>query len=132
MIPFDVGTRSMLAVAGACLVTNSPMALADTAGSDMKVVYHTDDARSARFALHIAEEPLKTRPDTKIAAVACGAGVDFLPTGTRDKDGGPLPLPFRSYSAREYSSGLFGHAGLSRHRQGQRPRRHRLRACRHL
>ena len=90
MIPFDVGTRSMLAVAGACLVTNSPMALADTAGSDMKVVYHTDDARSARFALHIAEEPLKTRPDTKIAAVACGAGVDFLPTGTRDKDGGPF------------------------------------------
>ncbi len=87
MIPVGSGARSMIAIAGACLVTTSPTALADAVGPDMKVVYHMDDARSARFALHIAEDQLKTNPDLKIAVVAYGAGVDFLLKGARDKEG---------------------------------------------
>ena len=87
MIPVGTGARSLLAIAGACFVVFGPIALADAVGSDMKVVYHMDDARSARFALHIAEDQLKTNPDMKIAVVAYGAGVDFLLKGARDKDG---------------------------------------------
>jgi intracellular sulfur oxidation DsrE/DsrF family protein len=87
MVSIGTGARSLLTVAGACFVFFSPNALSDAVGSDVKVVYHMDDARSARFALHIAEEQLKTHPDMKIAVVAYGGGVDFLLKGAKDKDG---------------------------------------------
>ena len=89
MVPVGTSARSLLTIAAACFVNVSPTALADAVGSDMKVVYHMDDARSARFALHIAADQLKTNPDMKIAVVAYGAGVDFLLKGARDKDGVP-------------------------------------------
>jgi len=51
-----------------------------------KVVYHMDDARAGRFALHIAKDQLQTNPKLKIAIVAYGAGVDFLLKGATDRD----------------------------------------------
>jgi intracellular sulfur oxidation DsrE/DsrF family protein len=89
MLTVGAGARSLLKIAGACFVIFNPTALADSVGSDIKVVYHMDDARSARFALHIAEDQLKTNPDMKIAVVAYGGGVDFLLKGAKDKDGVP-------------------------------------------
>lgn len=56
---------------------------------DIKVVYHLDDARNGRFALHIAKDQLQTNPDIRIAVVAYGDGVDFLLEGATDRDGKP-------------------------------------------
>ena len=78
MIPINTGRGLLLTIAGVFFVVFGPTALADFAGSEMKVVYHMDDARSARFALHIAEDQLKTNPDMKIAVVAYGAFTALL------------------------------------------------------
>jgi len=51
------------------------------------VVYHIDDARNGRFALHLAEDHLSINPDMKIAVVAYAAGIDFLLKGAKDKKG---------------------------------------------
>lgn len=55
----------------------------------MKVVYHIDDAKVGRFALHIAEDQLNTNPDMKIVMVTYAGGVDFLLKGAEDKRGEP-------------------------------------------
>ena len=83
-------SATMLArAAGVLLILVAPVAVADSDTSEIRVVYHMDDARSGRFALHIAEDQLKTNADMKIAVVAYAGGVDFLLKGARDKDGVP-------------------------------------------
>ena len=79
----------LVRAAGVLLILFAPLAVADSDTSEMRVVYHMDDARSGRFALHIAEDQLKTNADMKIAVVAYAGGVDFLLKGARDKDGVP-------------------------------------------
>ena len=61
----------------------STVSSADSVG----VVYHIDDAKSGRFALHLAEDHLSINPDIKIAIVTYAAGVDFLLEGAKDKRG---------------------------------------------
>lgn len=63
--------------------------LAEGHGSDIKVVYHMDDARVGRFALHIAQDQLDTNPNMKIAMVAYADGVDFLLRGASDRNDKP-------------------------------------------
>lgn len=89
-------SAGMLArAAGVLLILLSPLALADSDTEEMRVVYHMDDARSGRFALHIAEDQLKTNANMKIAVVAYAGGVDFLLKGARDKDGVPYEPAIR-------------------------------------
>jgi intracellular sulfur oxidation DsrE/DsrF family protein len=49
-----------------------------------KVVFHIDDARTARWALMLARSYLDDVPTAKIAFVAYGPGVDFLLGQARD------------------------------------------------
>jgi hypothetical protein len=65
------------------LVFWSVIASAESVG----VVYHIDDTRNGRFALHLAEDHLSINPDMQIAVVAYAAGVDFLLKGAEDKRG---------------------------------------------
>lgn len=89
MAVLRTSARRLAQVAGVFLVVCTPLALADSDAKEMRVVYHMDDARSGRFALHIAEDQLKTNANMKIAVVAYGGGVDFLLKGARDKDDVP-------------------------------------------
>lgn len=61
----------------------SALASAESVG----VVYHIDDARNGRFALHLAEDHLSINPDIQIAVVTYATGVDFLLKGAKDKKG---------------------------------------------
>jgi intracellular sulfur oxidation DsrE/DsrF family protein len=65
-----------------------PVLAADTS-HEIRVVYHIDDARVGRFALHIAKDQLQTNPKMKIAMVAYADGVDFLLKGATDWDDKP-------------------------------------------
>ena len=56
-------------------------------GEPVGVVYHIDDARNGRFALHLAEDHLSINPDIQIAVVAYAAGIDFLLKGAQDRKG---------------------------------------------
>ena len=47
------------------------------------VVYHIDDTRNGRFALHLAEDHLSINPDMQIAIVTYAGGVDFLLKGAK-------------------------------------------------
>ena len=62
-----------------------PAIATDLKTSGFKVVYHLDDTRNGRFALHLARDHLEINPDTKISIVAYAAGVDFLLKGAVDK-----------------------------------------------
>ena len=59
------------------------IASADSVG----VVYHIDDAKNGRFALHLAEGHLSINPEMQIAIVTYAAGVDFLLKAAKDKKG---------------------------------------------
>ena len=89
MTVLRTSTTMLARAAGVLLILVAPLAVADSDTSEIRVVYHMDDARSGRFALHIAEDQLKTNADMKIAVVAYAGGVDFLLKGARDKDGVP-------------------------------------------
>ncbi|TKB50286.1 hypothetical protein FCL40_03750 [Ferrimonas sediminicola] len=53
----------------------------------IKAVFHIDDPSQARFALYMAQDHLKLKPDMQITLVAYAAGVDFLLKGETDRDG---------------------------------------------
>ena len=80
LIAGSVGLLIVLALPGTVVS-------AESFGRDMKVVYHLDDARNGRFALHIAADHLAINPDIRIAVVAYAAGVDFLVAGATDRKG---------------------------------------------
>ena len=63
--------------------------LAETPNGPIKAVYHIDDARNGRFALHIAKDQLQTNPGIRIAIVAYGRGIDFLLQGASDMEDEP-------------------------------------------
>lgn len=89
MAVVDNTARALLQLAGIVLIVLTLPAHAEPESTEMKVVYHMDDARSGRFALHIAQDQLETNPDMKIAVVAYGGGVDFMLKGAKDRDGVP-------------------------------------------
>jgi hypothetical protein len=64
----------------------SPPLGASEAGLDaVKVVYHLDDARNGRFALHLAADHLEINPAANITIVAYANGVDFLLEDAKDR-----------------------------------------------
>ena len=71
------------------LVLPSGAAIAGTGAT--KVVYHIDDTRNGRFALHLAEDHVTIDPGIKIRVVAYAAGVDFLLSGEKDRYEKPYP-----------------------------------------
>ncbi len=81
--------RTPIRLACVLLFAFTPPALADHHATDMRVVYHMDDSRNGRFALHIAEDQLATNPDMKIVVVAYAGGVDFLLKDATDRKGVP-------------------------------------------
>ncbi len=92
-----IGTRARTPARLACalLFAFTSPALADHHATDMRVVYHMDDSRNGRFALHIAEDQLATNPDMQIVIVAYGDGVDFLLEGAEDRKGVPYAPAIR-------------------------------------
>ncbi|GAA5191164.1 DsrE family protein [Ferrimonas gelatinilytica] len=62
-----------------------PPILAETFESENRVLYHIDDARMGRFALHLAADHLELDPQIAITVVAYAAGVDFLLQGEQDR-----------------------------------------------
>lgn len=74
--------------------------LAQSSGGPTRVVYHLDDARTGRFALHIAEDQLASHPDMKITMVAYGAGINFLLEGATDKKGEPYEPAVRDLQSK--------------------------------
>ena len=73
----------MATVLASAAVLWSTLSSAESVG----VVYHIDDAKNGRFALHLAEDHLSINPDMQIAVVTYAAGVDFLLKGAKDKRG---------------------------------------------
>ena len=71
----------MATVLASAAVLWSTLSSAESVG----VVYHIDDAKNGRFALHLAEDHLSINPDMQIAVVTYAAGVDFLLKGAKDK-----------------------------------------------
>jgi hypothetical protein len=95
MTVIGTSARTPARLACALLFVLTPPALADQPATDMRVVYHLDDSRNGRFALHIAEDQLATNPDMEIVIVAYGAGVDFLLNGAEDRKGVPYAPAIR-------------------------------------
>ncbi|NOT18444.1 MAG: hypothetical protein HOP20_10335 [Sulfuriferula sp.] len=69
----------------------APMAAAaDKAGTDqIKVVYQINDASRASMLLRNVENQLAETPDTKIAVVGYGTGINFMLKNAQDANGNP-------------------------------------------
>lgn len=72
----------------ACLAM-TPASPVHAESTPTKVVYHIDDARNGRFALHLAADHLAIDPGIRIAVVTYAAGVDFLLKGELDRERRP-------------------------------------------
>lgn len=62
----------------------SPLCAEQPSNTWDKVVFHIDDARTARWALMLARSYLDDVPTAEIAFVAYGPGVDFLLEQAKD------------------------------------------------
>ena len=100
MTAIGISAREPIRLACALLFVFTQTALADHHATDMRVVYHMDDSRNGRFALHIAADQLETNPDMKIAVVAYMGGVDFLLKGGKDRKGVPYAPAIQDLIAR--------------------------------
>jgi len=80
-------SASICALAIIMLASGSSLGLAEAPADPIKVVYHIDDSRNGRFALHIAKDQMQTNPDMRISIVSYGRGIDFLLRGATDNAG---------------------------------------------
>ena len=75
--------KTMLLLA-ALLLASAPMA---HAADEIKVVYHINDASTARAAMNNVNNELNASPGDKIVVVTHGKGIDFLLNDAKDDKG---------------------------------------------